>query len=95
MQAFTFRIAASFARVPSIRFIGPRDQVKHEVPTPVAKPANTQPKITLGGLSDGPALKRSDDLEIKLENWQIDAINAGGVIDLRYLKVKPIPLRKK
>jgi hypothetical protein len=66
------------------------------VPTPTPTPAAKSPsKINLSALSSGPALKLNFDFSTPLENWQIDAINSGGVIDLRYLKVKPISLRKK
>jgi hypothetical protein len=102
MQTISRKIIATFARVPSIKFIGPRDQVQHNTPVhthtptaPAAKPTSSQSKVTQTVLSNGPALQRSTDLEINLEGWQIDAINSGGVIDLKYLKVKPISLRKK
>lgn len=103
MQAITLRVAAYFARVPSIRFLGPRDQIKHQPHhTPAPSSAHKQPtnhtnghKVSLSVLKDGPALKPLRDLEIGLEGWQIDAINSGGVIDLKYQKVKPISLKKK
>ncbi len=101
MQAITLRVAATFARVPSIRFLGPRDQLKqhsHAPPSSAAQKQTTHAqshKASLTALKDGPALKALQDLEIGLEGWQIDAINSGGVIDLKYLKVKPISLRKK
>jgi hypothetical protein len=102
MQAITLRVAASFARVPSIRFLGPRDQLKQHPHAPPPPSVQKQPtthvqshKASQTTLKDGPALKPLRDLEIGLEGWQIEAINNGGVIDLKYLKVKPISLRKK
>lgn len=94
MQAITFRLVAAFARTPSIRFLGPRDQIKRSSPPPTPI-TPTQPKASLGSIGEGPGVRRSEDLEIKLEGWQIDAINSGGVIDLKYQKVKPISLRKR
>lgn len=101
MQAITLKVAVYFARVPSIRFLGPRDQIKQQPQhTPAPSSTHKQPthhghKVSLSALKDGPALKPMCDLEIGLEGWQIDAINSGGVIDLKYQKVKPISLKKK
>ena len=105
MQTFTLRLVSAFARVPSIKFLGPRDQIKqnhqnHNNHSPAQAPHNPKPthhhsRHTLSALSEGPALKPNKDLQINLESWQIDAINSGGVIDIKYQKVKPISLLRK
>lgn len=69
--------------VPSIKFLGPRDQivppVKESVPS---KPASTgQFKSNLAPLKGGSPVKGPSIFNPKLEDWQIDVINTGGFID--------------
>lgn len=67
MQTIAQRIIANFARVPSIKFLGPRDQIKHHnnhnnnthVPPKkeVEPPSISKGKPSLSILSNGPGIK--------------------------------------
>lgn len=90
------KLSATFARVPSIKFLGPRDQIKPETQHKVAPSSVPTPtKSAVSSITKGPAVNAFPGLFPTLESWQSDAINSGGAIDLKYLKVKSIPLRKK
>lgn len=95
MQLLT-QILANFAkRVPSIRF-----PQRHSLPSPVPAPAPplssaaVAPLHKVGALKSGPAVRNAGLFVVRLEEWQIDAINAGGFIDAKAKKVKPIALKK-
>ena len=57
------KISASFARVPSIKFLGPRDQIKYESQHKVVPPpAPTPAKSPVTTLSKGPAVNSFNGL---------------------------------
>jgi len=85
MQALTNKIFATItaARVPSIKFLGPR----HLLPPPSAHspvspgPATIPVKNNLPPLKSAPAVKNTGIWFAPLEDWQIEMINSGGVIE--------------
>jgi hypothetical protein len=107
MQKLGITICASFCRVPSIKFLGPRDQIHHEpevIKAPVTKapvaasnvnPARPDVKQFFAPLKSGPGIVLPKVTPVRLEQWQIDIINSGGVSEAKTVKVKPISLKKK
>jgi hypothetical protein len=102
MQLVT-QILGNFAkRVPSIRFPGSdrHSPVQTPIPTPPAAQgspavaAKSHPVHKVGALKAGPAVRNVGLFVTRLEEWQIDVINAGGFIDAKAKKVKPIALKK-
>lgn len=95
MQKITTSIMTAFSRTPSIKFLGPRDLIQHE-PVPASTPPQNAPiKHQFTPLNFGPPLSRPSVRSPALEQWQIDTINSGGVIESKPIKVKSIPLKKK
>lgn len=94
----------STKRIPSINFVKPRAPVAHDSifvirhPDPIAKPfsqsANTAKPSNSTSFPRGPPTNSQFIAAPSLSDWQINAINEGGIIDLSYLKVKPIQLKK-
>lgn len=57
-------------------------------------PQTQQPQNMPKPISRGPPTNSKFVSAPTLADWQIDAINQGGIIDTAYLKVKPILLKK-
>ena len=93
MNKLTINIFYSFSRTPMIKFIGPRSLL----PPPAKKVEQAPPSSSALGLpplSNGPSLSPPSVRYAALEPWQIDAINEGGIISAKPIKVKPIKLRR-
>ena len=58
------KISASFARMPSIKFLGPRDQIKrdHHLHKTVTPSAPTPAKSPVAALTNGPAVNTFNGL---------------------------------
>ena len=91
MQELTHKLVMNIAiRIPSIKFLGPRDQIQFKnEPTPI------KTKQADKAVLSGPALKVPFIQSPRLTAFENDVVNSGGFADLSYLKVKPIPLKKK
>jgi hypothetical protein len=87
----------STARVPSIKFLGPRSLLQHpsqshqsnQKPKPVQQSTIAQ---KLNDLSHLPAMKIPSVRGVRLSQLEMDIVNAGGWMDESAKKVKPIKI---
>lgn len=89
----------SSQRIPSIKFLGPRADLPKHSQTPSSHPISASPAVSASSQQSpskikGPGINRPSVNGALLTDVQIEAINMGGFIDGKYLKVKPIQLKK-
>ena len=89
-------IPFSTARVPSIKFLGPRSLLQHQPqshqPNQKAKPTQQATTHKLTDLSQLPAMRIPSVRAVKLSQLEIDIVNSGGWVDESSKKVKPIKI---
>ena len=86
----------SSARVPSIKFLGPRSLLQHQPQShqsnQKAKPAQQPTTQKLTDLSQLPAMRIPSVRGVALSQLEMDIVNSGGWVDESSKKVKPIKI---